>query len=49
MIYYAHTADHPDGSRDLDETHWQPLRTHPENVAEPSNDYQTSERPAANT
>ena len=33
MIYYAHTATRPDGSPDPDESKWQPLRTHLENVA----------------
>lgn len=33
MNYYAHTATLPDGSRDSDERHWQPLATHLRNVA----------------
>jgi CRISPR-associated helicase Cas3/CRISPR-associated endonuclease Cas3-HD len=34
MPYYAHTANHPDGTRDLDESKWQPLHVHLRNVAE---------------
>ncbi len=33
MNYFAHTCDLPDGSRDPDESHWQPLREHLKNVA----------------
>jgi CRISPR-associated endonuclease/helicase Cas3 len=33
MSFYAHTAELPDGSRDNDESHWQPLATHLRNVA----------------
>ena len=31
--YFAHTAELTDGSRDPDQTHWQPLATHLRNVA----------------
>ncbi len=34
MTYYAHTAELPDGSRDRNEGHWQPLATHLRKVAE---------------
>lgn len=34
MIYYAHTANHPDGTPDPDQSHWQPLADHLRNVAE---------------
>ena len=34
MPFYAHTANLPDGSRDPDESHWQPLALHLRNVAE---------------
>jgi len=33
MSYYAHTANRPDGSRDPDKSHWQPLHVHLRNVA----------------
>ncbi len=33
MIYYAHTADRPDGTRDPNVTRWQPLSDHLRNVA----------------
>ena len=33
MTYYAHTANLPDGSRDRDESRWQPLNVHLRNVA----------------
>jgi hypothetical protein len=49
MTYYAHTADLPDGTRDLDETHWQPLRVHLENVAMATNGFRRSDQPALNT
>jgi CRISPR-associated endonuclease/helicase Cas3 len=32
MTYYAHTAILPDGSPDLDERNWQPLKDHLRNV-----------------
>ena len=34
MEYYAHTATLPNGERDPDENHWQPLAEHLRNVAE---------------
>lgn len=34
MSFYAHTAELPGGSRDLDKRHWQPLATHLRNVAD---------------
>ena len=34
MNFYAHTAKLPDGSRDPDQRHWQPLATHLRNFAD---------------
>lgn len=34
MKFYAHTAEHPDGTRDPDQSKWQPLADHLRNVAE---------------
>ena len=34
MSFYAHTADLPGGSRDPDESRWQPLATHFRNHAD---------------
>ena len=33
MKYFAHTYQLPDGTPDRNESHWQPLREHLENVA----------------
>ncbi len=34
VIYYAHTADQPDGTRDPEQSNWQLLSAHLQNVAE---------------
>ena len=45
MIYYAHTAEGPDGNP-LPESSgkWQPLRTHLENVANLANRFSTLQK-----
>ncbi len=45
MDYYAHTAKLPDGSPDLDRSHWQPLREHLLNVAGLAKQFAQEARP----
>jgi CRISPR-associated endonuclease/helicase Cas3 len=45
MEYFAHTYELPDGKRDPDESHWQPLREHLANVAKLAAKFASEARP----
>jgi hypothetical protein len=48
MEYFAHTYELPDGKRDPDESHWQPLREHLANVAKLAQRFAEEARPGDN-
>ena len=48
MKYFAHTYQLPDGTPDRNESHWQPLREHLENVAKQAARFAEEARPGDN-